>query len=144
MAGTKARRAAVPCSTGEEEGCFEQERFGTRGKIPFLETCNILSREESMCPSFSAEKCRETICSAPLLLSGLCRTPFSTVSRKDRSEKAPIFEAGFSKLHPQVADMLHPVCRSRSYVTFAQCAVATEKFNPGKPGIWVFFKCIQQ
>lgn len=131
MSGTKGRWAAVPWDLGLE------------GRFPSLKFAVFWAEEQSIHPSFSAEKCREAICSAPLLLSGLCRTQFSTVNRKLRPEMAPIFEVGFGKLHPQIAGVLHPVCTSRSLITFPQHAVAIVKFGLGKPGVY-FLKCTQQ
>lgn len=143
MAATEGKRATVPCSTHEEDRCFEQERFGSRGKIPLLEICNILSRRTKHLPQFLCrEKCREAICSAPQLLSGLCRTQFSTLSRK--LQKAPlVLKLAISKLHPQIVDILHPVCTSRSYITCAQDWVAVVEFSIGKAGVY-FLKCLHQ
>lgn len=56
MAGTEGRRAAVPCSTHEEERHLEQERSGARGKSPFLETCNIVSRRTKHSPQLLYRK----------------------------------------------------------------------------------------
>lgn len=100
MAATEGKRATVPSSTHEEDRCFEQERFGSRGKIPLLEICNILSRRTKHSPQFLCrKKCREAICSAPQLLSGLCRTQFATLNRKLRPESTFGFEAS----HQQIA-----------------------------------------
>lgn len=56
MAATEGKRAIVPCSTHEEDRCFEQERFGSRGKIPLFEICNILSRGTKHSPQFLCRK----------------------------------------------------------------------------------------
>lgn len=81
-------------------------------------------KNKAFAPVSLQEKCREAICSAPQLFSGLCRTQFSTLSRKLRPESTSVFEAGMSKLHPQIVDVLHPVCTSRGYImcTASSCS----------------------
>lgn len=100
-------------------------------------------KNKAFAPVSLQKKCREAICSLPQLLSELCRTQFSTLSRKLRPESPSFFEAGSSKLHPQIVDIFHPVCTSRSYITCAQHPVAVVKFSIIKPGVH-FLKCLHQ
>lgn len=48
--------AAGTCSLCEEKGCFEQEECGAGGKIPLLETGNILGRRTKHSPQLLYRK----------------------------------------------------------------------------------------
>lgn len=97
-------------------------------------------KNKTFTPVSLQKKCRKTICLAPQLLSGLCRTQFSTLNRRLRPESASVFEAGISKLHPQIVDMLHPVCTSRSYImcTASNCSSQVQCRKAGS----LFFKML--
>lgn len=94
--------AAVPCSLSEEKGCFEQEEFGDRGKIPLLETSNILRRTKHS-PQLLYGKVPGNSLISSLLLSGLCRTQFPQTAENSNQERPQVFEVNVSKLHPEKA-----------------------------------------
>lgn len=110
----RERGQQCPAALMKKTNALNKRDLGAEGRFPSLKFAIFGAEEQSIHPSSLQKKCREAICSAPRLLSGLCRTQFSTLSRKLRPESASVFEAGVSKLHPQIADMLHPVCTSRS------------------------------
>lgn len=143
MAATEGKRATVPCSTHEEDRCFEQERFGSRGKIPLLEICNILSRRTKHSPQF------------------LCRKNAGKQSVQHPSSSADCVGLNFphwvensDQKAPPFLKLAWANCIHRQLTSFTQfaqaeatsCAqhpVAVVKFSIGKPGV-CFLKCLHQ
>lgn len=116
--------AAGTCSLCEEKGCFEQEECGAGGKIPLLETGNILGRRTKHSPQLLYRKVPGNSLISPCSSVDSEGLNFHS-EQKNQTRKGPSFLKSVSAncVHRKLC-LVYPsrklchICRARSCMHF--------------------------